>query len=93
LIDDGQARNEPGMVLKYNLHAGPDPAIEGRTAIVDRNSPGQWTVVTRDLFADFGEFTLTGIGGIFLEGKSVQFDHIYLGRTVADLDSADTAKK
>jgi len=48
--------------------------------------PEKWEVVTRDLFADFGEFSLDGIGFAQLEGKYALFDQIYLARTQADFD-------
>ena len=46
--------------------------------------PAEWTVVTRDLFADHGAFTLTGLALTAMEGEGVLFDHIYLARTIAD---------
>jgi hypothetical protein len=87
LIDDGQARNEPDKVNKYSFHAGSGPLCEGQAIVVDEQVPSKWQLVTRDLYADFGEFTLTGFGPLFLDGKSARFDHIHLGRSVADLDS------
>jgi RNA polymerase sigma factor (sigma-70 family) len=49
--------------------------------------PRKWELVTRDLYNDFGPFTLTGIGFTPLDGGGeAYFDHIYLGRTREDLD-------
>ncbi len=48
--------------------------------------PAAFTVVTRDLFFDFGEFTLTGLGLAPLDGTFALFDHIYLGKTPADFE-------
>ena len=45
--------------------------------------------MTRDLFADFGAFTLTGIALTPLDGEAGLYDHIYLGRTLEDLDRID----
>jgi hypothetical protein len=45
------------------------------------------TLVTRDLYADFGEFTFTGLALSAIDGQGAVFDHIYLGRTVDDLDT------
>src|SRR5262249_30636502 len=51
--------------------------------------PGEWTVVTRDLFKDFGAVTLHGIALTPMEGGVAgYFDHIYLGRSIEDLDRA-----
>src|SRR5262245_18364339 len=51
--------------------------------------PANWTVVTVDLYTDFGERTLQGIALTAFGGKAAYFDHIYLGRTIADLDRID----
>jgi hypothetical protein len=42
--------------------------------------------VTRDLFADFGEFTLTGLALSPVDGEYALFDHIYLGATPEDFE-------
>ena len=44
---------------------------------VDETPPGEWTVVERDLWADFGEFTLTGFAPTAMGGE-VLFDRIEL---------------
>ncbi len=51
---------------------------------LDRRLPTEWKVHTRDLFAEFGAFTLTGIGIQSQGGGSAFFDQIYLARTQAD---------
>jgi hypothetical protein len=43
-------------------------------------------VVTRDLFADFGEFTITGIALSPVDGEHGLFDTIYLGKSPADFE-------
>ncbi len=48
--------------------------------------PETWEVVTRDLFADFGQFDLTGLRLVAGDGDGAGFDHIYFGRRVQDLD-------
>jgi hypothetical protein len=54
--------------------------------------PRDWQVVTRDLFADFGRvpFTLTGIAFTPMDGVAL-FDHVYLGRSIGDLDRVTNA--
>ena len=61
---------------------------------IDPQPPREWTVVTRDLFADFGQvpFTLTGMAFTPMDGF-VLFDHVYLGRTIEDLDRVTNAAK
>jgi hypothetical protein len=88
LAHDGAFGPAPGKAAKYRYHAGPGPECFGASQPVDAALPGQWTVVTRDLFADFGEFTLTGLGLAAIDGESALFDHIVLGRTQADVDAA-----
>lgn len=54
-------------------------------------APDKWEVVTRDLFKDFGTFTLTGIAFTPMDGTAGYYDHIYLGRSAEDLDSVTNA--
>ena len=88
----------PGIMLQ--LHAPPNAwhryyagSISKRTqewgamTQIDEAVPRQWKMVTRDLFADHGAMTITGIGLSALEGPGyAYFDHIHLGRTIEDLD-------
>ncbi|MBL8798159.1 MAG: HEAT repeat domain-containing protein [Planctomycetia bacterium] len=62
---------------------------------VDDKSPGEWTVVTRDLFKDFGNapFLLHGMALTPMDGTAGYFDHIYLGRSIEELDKITDAKK
>ncbi len=45
---------------------------------LDGSLPTGWSVITRDLYADFGEFTLTGLALAPVDGDFALFDHIYL---------------
>ena len=54
--------------------------------LVNRFNP-DW----RDLYADFGAFTLTGIALSAIDGDFALFDHIYLGRTVRDFELSSPA--
>lgn len=77
-------------------HAGKNihnwtPSLEVAKAV-----PTEWTVVTRDLYADFaknygGTMTITGIAFTAFDGQHALFDHVLFGRTVADLDEATDA--
>ena len=51
---------------------------------VAQQAPRQWTVVTRDLWKDFGEFTLTGIAPTAM-GSAALFDRIELLRSLDDV--------
>lgn len=60
--------------------------VPWRALQVAEKMPEEWTVVTRDLFKDFGGFTLAGFAMTPMDGTAGLFDHVYLGRTVEDLD-------
>jgi hypothetical protein len=79
----GPIGSNPG---KFRYHAGPGPECYGGSLALDTKIPQNWTVVTRDLFADFGEFTLTGIALSPVDGEFALFDHLYLGKTSRDFE-------
>lgn len=61
---------------------------------VEEKAPSEWTVVTRDLFKDFGgAFLLHGMALTAMDGTAGYFDHIYLGRSIEELDKVTAAKK
>ena len=71
------------------------PRIQRPMIRIADEPPRKWEVVTRDLFQDFGPITITGINFSAMEGPGeAYFDHIYLARTVEDLDrvTASAAK-
>ena len=61
------------------------------TQFVAEKPPEKWTVVTVDLFKDFGERTIRGMALTCFDGEAGYFDHIYLGRSVAELDRIDAS--
>src|SRR5438270_7889531 len=70
----------------YRYEAGPSDNPFQATAIkIDSRLPDDWVVITRDLFADFGAFALTGIAFTPGPGEYGLFDHIYLARSLDDL--------
>ena len=62
------------------------PAFDSAVRVWDGELPEHWIVVTRDLFADFGEFELRDLLVSCFDGESVILDHVYLGRSPSDLD-------
>ena len=56
---------------------------------VDDKLPMDWVLVTRDLFADFGEITLQGIAFAPGDGEFALFDRILLARSQEDFDRRD----
>jgi hypothetical protein len=69
---------------KFRYHAGPGGECFGASLAIDQAVPAKFEVVTRDLFADFGEFTLTGLAFSPVDGQAALFDHLYLARQPAD---------
>jgi hypothetical protein len=86
LNHDGQWGPTAASPAKFRYHAGPAGECYGASLAVDANLPSVFTVVTRDLFADFGEFTLTGLGLSCVDGDFALFDHIYLGTKPEDFE-------
>ena len=70
---------------KFRYHSGPAEVYGGSLAVGDKLPEG-FVVVTRDLFADFGEFTLNGIALSCVDGEFALFDQIYLGKNMADFE-------
>jgi hypothetical protein len=81
-----QLHDDRDWTIRYT--AGIDQFNWGSKFVAVR-PPSAWTVVTCDLFADFGPRTIHGIALTAFNGKAAYFDHIYLGRTVDDLDRID----
>lgn len=50
--------------------------------------PGNWMIMTRDLWKDFGNFTLTDLSFICPERRDAGFDEIFLAKTQEDIKSA-----
>ncbi|MBS0265079.1 MAG: hypothetical protein JSS02_24320, partial [Planctomycetes bacterium] len=75
----------PRESFRYQI--GPaEGTVYGRSLQFRATPPDQWEVVTRDLWADFGTFELTGLRLVAGDGERAWFDQIYLGRTPGDLD-------
>jgi hypothetical protein len=90
----------PGMTnsgregAKFRYHAGPGGECYGASLVISDKLPApRFEVVTRDLFADFGEFTLTGLAFSPVDGNAALFDHIYLGRQMEDFELLKVEKK
>ncbi len=61
----------------------------GPMLVLPDKNPIEWTVVTRDLFKDFGPITLQGLALTPMDGGGFGlFDHFCLGATIDDLDRA-----
>ncbi len=76
----------PAGNYKFRYHAGPGAECGGASLLIDSKLPTGWTLVTRDLFEDFGEFNFTGLAFSMIDGQYVLFDRILLGRAMTDFD-------
>jgi hypothetical protein len=72
----------------FRYHAGPAAECYGASVQISNELPGEFVLVTRDLFADFGEFTLTGLAFSPVDAEQAFFDHIYLARNPQEFDLA-----
>jgi hypothetical protein len=73
---------------KFRYHAGPAGECYGASLAVSDKLPDGFVVVTRDLFDDFGEFTLSGLAFSSVDGEYALFDHLYLARSPGDFEMA-----
>lgn len=78
--------HDPVKSWFVRYHAGVNSAGWESKQVAEK-IPTEWTVVTRDLFADFGPMTLTGIAFTPMDGMHAMYDHVLLGRSVEDLDA------
>ncbi len=53
--------------------------LDWQATLISEDVPRDWTVVTRDLWKDFGDSTITGLAPTALK-RAVLFDHIKLSR-------------
>ena len=80
LANDGRWPDARSEKLRY--FAG-ENATTWQAMLVSIEAPSDWTLVTRDLWADVGDCTITGIAPTAI-GGAVLFDRIELLRTLDD---------
>jgi hypothetical protein len=78
LADDG--RWPPPEAPRRRYFSGKNTTGWAAICVADL-PPTEWTVVSRDLWADFGDFTLTGLAPTAMGGE-VLFDRIELLQTL-----------
>ena len=85
LARNGYFGSDKTSALGY--HAGTEQPCSPHFLQIGEFAPlDEFVVITRDLYADFGEFILTGFGFAAADRSDAWFDHIYLGRTVVDFE-------
>ncbi len=85
---DGQWSLELPTGRRYfRYYAGPNDGAYPPTALqVHTGVPDEWVVVTRDLYADFGEINLTGFSFHCPDGEAALFDALQLTRSMSDFE-------
>ncbi len=83
--------HDPAKSWAMRFHAATNVFGWAPSTQVSDKLSAEWEVHTRDLFKEFGAFNITGMALSPLDGTYGLFDHILLGRTVADLDKATDA--
>jgi hypothetical protein len=78
-----------GIGPSFRYDAGTGGATRGAAHRVSGELPRDWAVVRRDLFEDFGSFTLTGLALGTSGPAPAFFDHVYLARSLEDFDRID----
>ena len=81
-----QFHDQRDWFIRYT--AGNNPP-QWDTKFVAAKPPSKWVVVTQDVYGDYGERTITGLALTAFGGRAAYFDHIYLGRSIEDLDRID----
>jgi hypothetical protein len=82
----GPAKDAGRDGAKFRYHAGTSDEPFGASLQIADKIPAKFELVTRDLFVDFGEFTLTGLGFSPIDGQSALYDHMYLARTPEEFE-------
>jgi hypothetical protein len=82
--------HDPVKSWAMRYFAGQNAVGWNPAVAVSAQLPGEWELVTRDLFKEHGEFTITGMAltAMYGEADFALFDHMLLGRTQEDLDRA-----
>ncbi len=85
--------HDPAKGWGFRYFAGQNAVGWQPATLVSDKLPADWELVTRDLFKDYGAFNITGFAltAMYGERDTALFDHMLLGRTVADLDKATDA--
>ena len=81
---DAAMEQDPSRAFRYD--AGRGGATQGLALRLREQQPDQWTIETRDLYADFGAFDLTGLSFASPDGAHALYADLRLARTPGDLE-------
>lgn len=77
--------NDEGRTMRYDAGQG-SPSYGSALRVWGLELPGEWIVMTRDLFTDFGPGEISALTLSVPDGQRALFDHIYLSRTNESLE-------
>ena len=84
-----KSASQKGKKYDFTYIAGePKDLINQLKGLDLGDKPGHWMVMTRDLWKDFGNITLTGMSFICPERRDAGFDEIFLAKTQDDIKNA-----
>lgn len=87
LADNGDWRSQrAGTARELRYVGGKVEGVAGAITVQPTMSD-EWTVVTRDLFADFGPITLTGMRLVCPDGEFLLLDSVRLARRLEDFEA------
>ncbi len=91
LLTKDEGADAKGREFDYTYIAAPgepDNAKRIPKGLSVVNRAQGWVVVTRDLWKDFGDFTITGVRFLCPERRDAGFDEIFLAKREADFKNA-----
>jgi hypothetical protein len=88
LADNGDWRSQSAGAARELRYVGGKVGGVAGAITVQTTMDDEWTVVTRDLFADFGPITLTGMRLVCPDGEFLLLDSVRLARRLEDFEVA-----
>jgi len=85
-LEDARPRAQPA---RYDLGRG-QPSYGQAVRVWSDPLPGDWVVVTRDLYADFGNVDVKSLVVGCPDGEVALIDHVYLARSRADFELTES---
>jgi hypothetical protein len=79
LPEGARIKRSVGSDFEGFYHAGLEPAYEPSIQ-VSEFAPAEWTVVTRDLYEDWGNIVVTGLAFMSVDGLPAAFDYVGFGK-------------
>ncbi len=79
---DGERK--AGQAYGFRYDVGQGAPVSGQALRVADQVSERWTQITRDLWQDFGDITITGFTFVSVGGRDAGLDRLYLAPSMAD---------